>query len=119
VPIGFAMWLAHFGFHFLTGISTAIPAGQRVLRDLSADFPERSAMAAPNLVGWLTDAQIFVLGVGLVISIAVLWRIGREIVPQPARAMRLAFPWSLLALALWGLGAFIYLSPMEMRGTMP
>ncbi len=117
VPLGFAMWLAHFGFHLATGLLTALPASQRVLHDLvPGGFGPPESLAASQWSG-LVDAQLLVLGAGLVVSIAVLWRLSRGILPEPGKALRLVFPWSLLAFGLWGLGVVIYLSPMQMRGT--
>ena len=34
VPLGFGIWLAHFGFHFLTGLYTFIPVTQAAVADL-------------------------------------------------------------------------------------
>ncbi len=34
VPLGFGMWLAHYGFHFLTGLYTIIPVTQSALASL-------------------------------------------------------------------------------------
>src|SRR6202034_4707953 len=34
VPIGFGMWLAHYGFHFLTGLYTIIPVTQNAVANL-------------------------------------------------------------------------------------
>ena len=34
VPLGFGMWLAHYGFHFLTSYDTAVPVAQRFAADL-------------------------------------------------------------------------------------
>ena len=34
VPMGFGMWLAHYGFHFLTGLYTVIPVTQSALASL-------------------------------------------------------------------------------------
>jgi cytochrome c oxidase assembly factor CtaG len=115
VPLGLAMWVAHFGFHLATGFFSFIPASRRALGSLSGESMV-SVTRAPLNLAWLTDAQLLVLGLGLVISLGVLWRIGREILPEPGRALRLILPWSLLALALWGLGLVTFLAPMQMRG---
>ena len=32
IPLGFGMWLAHYGFHFITSWQTALPAFQRALQ---------------------------------------------------------------------------------------
>ena len=118
VPLGFAMWAAHLGFHLATGVWTGWPAVQRALHDL---FPKilgaPESFAAARWTG-LVDAQLLVLGAGLVVSVAVLWRIGREILPEPGRALGLVIPWFVLAIGLWGLGVVIFLAPMQMRGTL-
>ena len=117
VPLGFAMWLAHFGFHLVTGLLTVVPASGRVLHDLLPGEFGPPVSLAPSQWSGLVDTQLLVLGAGLVVSIAVLWRLSREILPEPGKALRLVFPWSLLTFGLWGLGVVIYLSPMQMRGT--
>jgi NAD-dependent dihydropyrimidine dehydrogenase PreA subunit len=118
VPLGFAMWLAHLGFHFMTGVFTGVSAGQRAMHDLfSQRFDLPGIAKAPGLA-WIADFQLWALGLGLVLSIAVLWRVAREFVAEPGRALRLVIPWSMVAVLLWGLGVFIVLSPMAMRGTV-
>ena len=44
VPIGFGMWLAHYGFHFLTGLYTVIPVTQSALAHLGWPISGRAAM---------------------------------------------------------------------------
>jgi cytochrome c oxidase assembly factor CtaG/ferredoxin len=90
VPVGFAMWLSHFGFHLLAGLGIA-PAA-------------------------LTGLEIAALGAGLVVSVAVAWRLALEVAPRPRQALGVAAPWALLATALYGIGTWIVLQPMEMRG---
>jgi hypothetical protein len=90
VPLGFAMWLSHFGFHLLAGLGIA-PAA-------------------------LTGLEIAALGAGLVVSVAVAWRLALEVAPRPRQALGVAAPWALLATALYGIGTWIVLQPMEMRG---
>jgi len=115
VPLGLAMWLAHLSFHLITGLFSVVPASQRAMASLTSG-PLEFVAAAPLGADWLIDAQLLSLGLGLVVSLAVLWRIGQEIAPAPGRALGLILPWSLLALALWSLGLLTFLSPMEMRG---
>jgi hypothetical protein len=90
VPVGFAMWLSHFGFHLLAGLGFA-PAQ-------------------------LTGPEIALLGAGLVLSVAVAWRLALEVASHPRRALGVAAPWALLATALYAIGTWIVLQPMEMRG---
>jgi len=44
VPLGFGMWLAHYGFHFLSGLFTIVPVTQ------SAKMLPNSARVAPKTI---------------------------------------------------------------------
>ena len=60
VPIGFAMWLAHYSFHLLTSCWTAIPAAQRFVAGLGWDVlgtPEWSAACCRPVAEWLPPAR--------------------------------------------------------------
>ncbi len=129
VPLGFAMWLAHFGFHLVTGLGTIRPATARAVGDglfgVGQSDPTGGAamgdlttlgMAMGPASGALEGLQIAVLGVGLVVSIAVVWRLSLGLAARPRYALGLAAPWVLLASALYGVGVWIVLQPMEMRG---
>jgi cytochrome c oxidase assembly factor CtaG/polyferredoxin len=119
VPLGFAMWLAHFGFHLRTGIATLAPAAGRALEGLGlvASPPfSSSALAGASAASVFPDPELWVLGAGLVVSMAVGWRIARELAPAPGPALRLGLPWAALALALYASGVWIVLQPMQMRG---
>ena len=43
-PLGFGMWLAHYGFHFLTGLYTIIPVTQSALASLGWPVLGRAAL---------------------------------------------------------------------------
>ena len=128
VPVGFSMWLAHFGFHLIMGLDSAVPAVTRAAADLglarSAGLPVGDGMDMDTLIGMgtgpsagtLESLEITALGVGLVMSVAVAWRLAREILPPPRRAFWVALPWTLLAASLYAVGVWIFLQPMEMRG---
>ena len=118
VPLGFAMWLAHLGFHLMTGFFSLGPALGRGLYDLAPGVFPLPTLGMPLLAGWTVDLQLTTLGLGLAVSIGVLWRLSREVAGDPGRARVLAAPWMVLAVGLWGVGAYIFLSPMAMRGMM-
>ena len=116
-PLGFSIWLAHFGFHFLTGLYTFIPVTQAALANLgwSGLGQPRWGLSgiAPNVV------QLFEYGfisLGLLGSLLVSYAIARtEEVDHPLRVFLL---WGLLSLVMAG-GAFWLMSqPMEMRGVV-
>jgi hypothetical protein len=121
VPVGFSMWLAHFGFHLVTGLGTLGPAATRAASDAglaTACDASMSGMLMGPISGTLEGLQIAVLGAGLVVSIAVAWRLSLGLASRPRLALALAAPWFLLATALYGAGVWIMLQPMEMRGMM-
>ena len=128
MPLGLAMWSAHFLFHFATGIGTAVPVVQRAVADLGAAWlgaPDWSHAAMMGRPDWLTGIELLLLDAGLLVSLAVGWRTALELSAGPSpgggtghggRALALHVPWALLALVLWGAGAWIVFQPMQMRG---
>ena len=64
VPLGFAMWLAHYSFHFLTSCDTIIPATQRFAADLAGTRSAShfgSAPAAGPPAEWVPHLEILML----------------------------------------------------------
>jgi hypothetical protein len=119
VPVGFAMWLAHFGFHGVTGIASLGPVAGRAVAGLGLSRgagPGMAALPDPGLLAALPGLEIAVLGLGLVVSVAVAWRIARGRVASPRAGLGLAAPWMLLATVLYVAGVWIVLQPMQMRG---
>ena len=107
-PLGFGMWLAHFNFHFLTGLYTFVPVIQSAVGFLGE--PRWGAPGlAPNVV------QLFEFGfitLGLLGSLLVSYAIA---VAEEARPMRVFIVWAALAMII-AAGAFWLMSqPMEMR----
>jgi polyferredoxin len=116
VPLGFGIWLAHYSFHFVTGLWTFIPATQSALAD--AGLP---LLGAPRwgLVGLsprlVHPLELGFLGLGFLGSLLVAWRIAER--EAPGRAVRAFLPWAGLALLLWLTAIWLMAQPMEMRGT--
>jgi polyferredoxin len=116
VPLGLSIWIAHYGFHLLTGLLTIVPVTQSAAIDLLG-WP----MLGEPLWGWtgMQSGAVYPIQLGFVLlgtagSIALAHAIsGRD---YPRRATRAALPWFgvivlLAAAALWILG-----QPMDMRG---
>jgi hypothetical protein len=115
VPLGFAMWSAHYAFHFLTGALAIVPVTQSAASDLFG----RALLGEP-LWRWagMRPGSVFPIQVGLIVlgalgSLAVTSLIaGRE---WPGRAGRAAAPWLLLVVLLAAAAIWITWQPMEMR----
>ena len=114
VPIGFSMWLVHFGFHLATSAGTAVSVVQRMVGDLGVSaigVPEWIWGCCVILPSWLLPLEILTLDVGIVGSLLALGSM------TPA-SLRMRFLWMGVAVGLFVLGVWIVLQPMEMRGTV-
>ena len=79
VPLGFAMWLAHFVFHLFTGSHTPIPVIQRVAQDLHLSlFGKPDWSIASWAVPQLLDFEILFLDFGLLVSLYAGWRVAQR-----------------------------------------
>jgi cytochrome c oxidase assembly factor CtaG len=121
VPLGLSMWVAHFMFHLLTGVCSAVPVVQRALLDLRIPrfgAPHWTMAASGSVHAWLLPLQLLLLGMGLLLTLYVDWRIASSYVRRSARALGLMLPWASLAVALYVSGVWIVSQPMQMRGML-
>ncbi|MCB0045414.1 MAG: hypothetical protein KDD92_08295 [Caldilineaceae bacterium] len=119
VPVGFAIWTAHYLFHFLIGPLTIIPALQEFFVNV---------MGAPLLgrPDWTLAARaVMPLPVIRVIQLSALaigWWFGSRAVLHAAgdvtagAPLRRAWPWLVILALLTLAAAYVFLLPMEMRG---
>jgi ferredoxin len=117
VPFGAGVWLAHYGFHFLTGLWTVVPVAQSAAVDLTG----RALLGEPDW-RWLglRPGAVFPLQIGAVLlgtvgSLVLVHAIAER--DDPARALRASIPWHVLVVVLAALVGWILAQPMEMRGT--
>src|SRR6185436_15682240 len=110
-PLGFGIWLAHFGFHFFTGLFTLIPVTQSAVGVLGEPHWGVPGLA-PNLV------QVFEFGfitLGLLGSLLVSYAIATS---EEVRPLRVFMVWAALSIII-AIGAFWLMSqPMEMRAVV-
>jgi cytochrome c oxidase assembly factor CtaG len=125
VPLGFAMWLAHYSFHFFTGFDSIIPVTQRFAAGFGYDGlgpPDWICSCCRPAPDWLLKLELLILDVGLLTSLYTAWRIARsQFGPDAAvrwQAFRIATPWIVLLILLFALGVWILFEPMEMRGML-
>jgi cytochrome c oxidase assembly factor CtaG/polyferredoxin len=119
VPLGFAMWLAHFVFHLFTGSHLPIPVIQRIALDLHLTFLGQpnwgiSSWAVPQLL----DFEILFLDLGLLVSLYAGWRVAQRYHREKNRRLLIFTPWSLVYLLFFLVAIWIIFQPMDMRGTM-
>jgi ferredoxin len=117
VPIGLGVWAAHYGFHFLIGLFSIIPAFQNFLIDHRVNL-----LGQPN---WsLTGLDMAT--VGLVQLLAMLAGFFGSLLIAQRIALRLYrrdgmlgfLPWALVFLLMMLAGLWLFNQPMEMRGTI-
>ncbi len=116
IPLGFGVWMAHYGFHLLTGVLTVVPLTQSAVIEL-AGWP---ALGHP-LWQWtgMRPGAVFPIQIGLILvgtmgSLAVAYRISER--DQPDRPTLPTLPWAVMTLALATLAVWTLAQPMEMRG---
>jgi hypothetical protein len=116
VPLGFGMWLAHYAFHFFTGLLTVVPVAQNAVAELGWPL-----LGEPNWrLGGMRVAAVYplefgFLSLGLVGSWIVAIRLGRQ--DHAAAPWRAYLPWLVLHALLWASALWLLAQPMEMRGT--
>jgi cytochrome c oxidase assembly factor CtaG len=119
VPLGAAMWAAHFLFHLLSGYAAGWPVLQRAVADWGGRFlgrPDMTFSAMRLGADSLLTLQTLLLAVGLLLTLYVGWRVACDYVPRSRSALRLLAPWAALAIALYLVGIWILFQPMQMRG---
>jgi ferredoxin len=113
VPIGFAMWLAHFTNHLVSGWSAAIPVVERFFsRVSSSSFPQAW------MPSWLPSLEVMFLDLGLLLTLYTAWRVAHRFAKGGRIALTVMSPWAGLACALYAAGLWIVFQPMQMRGMM-
>ena len=122
IPLGFAMWVAHYSFHFFTSWEAIIPATQRFASDLGAELlgpSEWICACCRPAADWVLRFELLALGVGLLTTLYTALRIAESRTSSTRQSIGAVAPWGLLAIVLYAAGVWILLQPMEMRGTLP
>ena len=113
-PLGFGIWLAHFGFHFLTGLYTLLPVTQAAVSELGWAILGQPVWGSPGLPP--NVVQLFELGfitLGLLGSLLVSYAIAAtEEVVHPARVF---IPWASVSVLVASAAFWLMFQPMEMR----
>jgi hypothetical protein len=115
VPLGFGMWLAHYGFHLFTGLFTFIPVTQSAAASLGWRVLGSPLWALTGLpTRFVQPLEIGFLLLGLAGSLLVTHHLAEE--DSAAHPMRAFVPWAAVCLLIWLSSVWLMLQPMEMRG---
>jgi len=115
VPFGFGVWLAHYGFHLLTGAFAIVPVTQRAATDLLgwAVLGEPLWRLTGMRPGAVFPVQVGFIALGTLGSLASAMQIAARDYPRRAAAV---IPWAILVVLLASAALWILSQPMEMRG---
>ncbi|HZM96959.1 MAG TPA: hypothetical protein VFB92_26240 [Vicinamibacterales bacterium] len=115
IPLGCGVWLAHYGFHLLTGVLTVIPVTQSAVADLLG----RAALGTPlwQLTG-VRAGLVFPFEVGVILtgalgSLVVAYLISER--DHGQRRVAATIPWALVTLTVTIAALWITSQPMDMR----
>jgi len=116
-PLGFGMWLAHYGYHFFTGLYTIVPVTQNAFAELGWPIlgdPRWTLVGLPKTI--VEPLEFGFLLLGLAGSLLVAWRLAEDdSEDHPVRAFA---PWATLCVVLFLCSAWLMTQPMDMRATM-
>jgi len=116
VPLGFGVWLAHYSFHFFTGLYTVVPVVQSAVADLGRAYLGEPRWTMTGLASSAVQPlQIGFLVLGLAGSLLVMHRLAEDDCHEhPIRAF---VPWAAVCLLVWLGAMWLVFQPMEMRAT--
>jgi polyferredoxin len=114
VPFGVGVWLAHYGFHLLTGLLTLVPVTQSAAIDLLG----HAALGEP---AWhwsgLRSGAVFPVQLGFVlVGTAGSLGLTQAMAQRDYASGRSAVPWMILLGVLAAAAIWILMQPMDMRG---
>lgn len=115
-PLGFGVWLAHHGFHFLTGLYTFVPVLQSAAASTGWAFlgePRWQLSGLPAAAVY--PVELGFLGLGLLGSLLVSYRLAEEETAD-ARPRKVFAVWAGVCVLLWASALWLLSQPMEMRG---
>jgi len=117
VPLGLGMWLAHYGFHFLTGILTVIPVTQAALASLGVHIlggPFWTWTGMPSR--FVQPIELGFLLLGFMGSLLVAHHFAQEDCAE--KPMRAFAPWFVVCVIVGAASVWLLFQPMEMRAML-
>jgi ferredoxin len=115
IPLGVGVWLAHYGFHLLTGVLTIVPVTQSAVLDLVG----WAALGTPLWLwtgmrpGLVFPIEVGVILIGTLGSLALAFLISDR--DHLERRVAATIPWALVTIAIAVAALWITSQPMDMR----
>jgi len=122
VPLGFAIWFAHYLFHFLTGAMTIVPTFQTFFQR-TLQWPilgEPNWQLAARFVPLVSTIQVWqsiITYGGLLAALMLTLQAASQTQRNRRSALLEALPWLVILIALAVASGTTFLLPMEMRGS--
>ncbi|MGC2182890.1 MAG: hypothetical protein WA637_06415 [Terriglobales bacterium] len=117
VPLGFGMWLAHYSFHFLTGLLTFIPVTQSAASNLGWTFLGQARWTLTGIpMRFVQPTELGFIGLGFAGSLLVTHRLAEDDCAR--HPMRAFVPWAAVCLLICLAAVWLMFQPMEMRATL-
>jgi ferredoxin len=117
VPLGFGIWLAHYGFHLLTGLYTVVPLTQKALLSVTGRAllgnPEWTLVGLPTRL--VQPIEYGFLLLGLFGSLTMTHELAEQ--DCSLRWVKAFVPWAVVSVLLFGAAAWLIAQPMDMRAT--
>lgn len=111
IPLGFGIWIAHYGFHLLIAPLSIIPIVQEFLGQ-TGDWARYGVVVDNDFIGLI---QVVALVGGFLGSMLIAQRVALRLYRR--QGLIALMPWALLLLVLMLVALQIFALPMEMRGT--
>lgn len=116
VPLGFGMWLAHYGFHFFTGILTIVPVTQSAAASIGFTFLGNPLWRLTGIpIRFVQPIELGFVLLGFLGSLLVTHRLAEEDCSE--HPMRAFIPWAVVCTLIWLAATWLIFQPMEMRAT--
>ena len=115
VPLGFGMWLAHYGFHFFTGLLTIVPVTQSALANLGVNLGQPLWTWTGVPVRFVQPIELGFIALGLVGSLLVTHKLAED--DCAGHPMRAFVPWAMVCFLICAASVWLTFQPMEMRAT--
>ena len=117
VPLGFGMWLAHYGFHFFTGIFTFIPVAQNAAMSLGYPFLGTPMWTLTGIsLRMVRPLEMMFLGLGFAGSLWMMYWLAEA--DSPRKTWRVFIPWAAITVLVSLAALWLLYQPMEMRATL-